>query len=496
MDTKQKSLLILTVAALGFLGYQVFQLVDRDITETPVIAEQTKQASVSHPALPLAMQPHASVAITQSAVIPTVTKLAVPTATQTGSENTMTPQQHAYVNALNSIEIARMHHQLMDEEAAIAMAQQKIALMHKQTEKLVGPEGSIPGTGMMADQSQDGMALSYIDKQNGQWSATLHIKGNYQSVQIGSQLSNGYQVIGIDHQGVTLQKGNKRELVNFDGITPLVALTDTQSHPASLSEQQQMTQTASVVKATHGTVGAEANLLALQLVHQGAEAQAVARQGLQTTPAQPALKTTNPVMPQLEKRFPDGLAYQVSVHDANADEGADDIDNTQLSMDLHLRSMEIMPVMNQPYNTGAYLSQQVQVPQTYHLVGDDSDDNEQQYASEGSDTDASQIQKVALTEEKVLSLPAQYYTIQLLGSANPDMVSQFVSKNALQNLALTLSVGSDNNPWVIALYGVYPSFDAAEEKLVHLPAALRMGGAWIRRVGDVQRVVRGHAEVS
>jgi len=40
MDAKQKSLLVLTVAALGFLGYQIFQLVDRDITETPVIAEQ------------------------------------------------------------------------------------------------------------------------------------------------------------------------------------------------------------------------------------------------------------------------------------------------------------------------------------------------------------------------------------------------------------------------------------------------------------------------
>jgi septal ring-binding cell division protein DamX len=233
--------------------------------------------------------------------------------------------------------------------------------------------------------------------------------------------------------------------------------------------------------------------MALQLAHHGDEVQAVARAGLDTMPAQPAINQGKPVRPQITKRADDGLPYQISIHDANADEGADDLDNTQLSMELHLRSVEIMPVMNQPYNTDAYLPQQGSVPRSYHLDSDSSNNSEQQYSAESGDDQATAIRKVDLTQNKVLKLPGKYYTIQLLGSPQASIVSKFVSQNHLQRIALTLSVGSDAHPWVIALYGVYHSFDEAEEKLVQLPANMRMGGAWIRRIGDVQKVVSGHA---
>jgi len=495
MDTKQKSLLVLTLVALGFLGYQVFQLVDRDITETPVIAEQSSAAianATSSVKASMAVSPIAKVAqVTTSAAVPATP--AQPLAKKASvTAEAVTPQQHAYMKVLNSYEIARMHHQLMDEEAAIATAQQKIAVMHTKTQKLLGPNAATSDN-LLSTQGANAISLSYIDKQNDHWSATLHIGSEYESVQIGSQLPNGYDVIGIDHQGVMLQKGNQRERVSFNGVRtlPPALLGSVAQHAMAAGEQQQVSDTVKAIKVTHGTVGEQANLLAMQLVHHGSEVQALARHGLAAAPMQTALKNNKPVKTQLDGRLADGLPYQISIHDANADEAADDLDNTQLSMDLHLRSVAITPVMNQPYNTGAYLPQQAAVPQAYHLAGDNSTDDEQYYASESRDDQGVILQKAALTKNKVLSLPDQYYTIQLLGSAHSDIVSKFIHQNDLNNNALTLSVGTHEHPWVIALYGVYHSFDAAEEKLVHLPANMRMGGAWIRRIGDVQKVVRG-----
>jgi septal ring-binding cell division protein DamX len=494
MDTKQKSLLVLTVAALGFLGYQVFQLVDRDITETPIIAQQTQgNTAVTAPVVASHSQPSVPVVhqVEQATSPPAV--VSKPTLSV---NNTVTPQQHAYMKALNSYEVARMHHQLMDEEAAIASAQQKIVVMHNKTEKILGPNSAVAGDGFLTGQSSSTIGLSYIDKRNGAWSATLHIGSDYEPVQVGSTLANGYDVIGIDHQGVTLQKGSHREVVNFNGTTqlPNINVIATAPHLVIPNEQQRVAEVTKTVKVTHGVLGEQANLLATQLVHHGSEMQAIARHGLSNTPLQPQVVNGKAVMPKLEHRSGDGLPYQISIHDRNADEAEDDFGNTQLSMDLHLRSVEIMPVMNQPYNTDAYLPQQADVvPQNYHLVGGASVSDEQQYAAESSDTDASQVQKVALTQNKIFSLPSQYYTIQLLGSAHPQIVSKFVHQNDLQKIALTISVGTHEHPWVIALYGVYPSFDKAEEKLVHLSSGMRMGGAWIRRIGDVQKVVKGQS---
>lgn len=490
MDTKQKSLLVLTIAALGFLGYQVFQLVDRDITETPVIAEQKQTTQVAM------QQPVSAPAATTTAVQSSVaTQPVAATAAPTAQQPTIDPQQHAYMKELNNYELARMHHQLLDEEAAIATAQQKIAVMHNKTQKITGADGVTSDDSLVTGQAADAYVLSYVDKQNGEWSATLHLGSDYQSVEIGSQLPDGYQVIGIDHQGVTLQKNDHRELISFNGTVQL----PTPAHPivsqtALLAPHQQPQAVAQSLKLTHGALGEQANLLAQQLVHQGVESQAVARHGLNTVAPQPALAQGKPVMPQLDARHTSGLPYQISVHDANADEGEDDLANQQLSMDLHLRSMEIMPVVSQAYNTDSYLPQTVSIPRAYHLAGDSAVDDEQQFSSESSDDQATAINKADLSRHKVMTLPSQYYTIQLLGSADDTIINQFINKNELEHIALRLSVGTEDHPWVIALYGVYPSFDQAEEKLVHLPANMRMGGAWIRRIGDVQHILRGRAE--
>ena len=321
----------------------------------------------------------------------------------------------------------------------------------------------------------------------------MRLGSDYQSVEIGTQLPDGHQVIGIDHHGVTLQQGNHRELISFNGIIQLPDQS-TQVHTDQLAQHQQFNAVMQAVKLTHGALGAQASLLAQQLVHHGTEAQAVARHSLNTVAPQLALHQGKPELPHLQPRNGNGLPYQISIHDANAREAADDLVNQQLSMDLHLRSMEIRPIMSQAYNTDSYLPQTVSIPHSYHLAGASAAGDAQQYSTESSDEQAVELQNVSESRHKVMELPGQYYTIQLLGSANKTVINQFIKKNELQHIALRLAVGTTDHPWMIALYGVYPNFDQAEEKLVHLPANMRMGGAWIRRIGDVQRVLNGRVE--
>ncbi len=491
MDIKQKSLLVLTLAALGFLGYQVFQLVDRDITQTPVIAQQ--QYNTTTPDTPTRPVAAVTVATPVATVTsPTATLVSTPTAIKPATVTTataapqITPEQHAYIQALDSYEMARMHHQLLDEEAAIAAAQQKIAMMRTQTAKIVGNTSGVAtdSDDALVAKPAENFVLSYIDRQNGQWSATLHVGSDYESVEIGSHLPNGYEVKGIDHDGVTLQKGALRELVSFNGTDILPALP-VAVHTVQPTLKQNSPVIVAPVKVAPHVASRHPNLMVASTPAQktASSATPVVTASLAT----PALQKT--VAPPVVQK-PAQLPYQISIHDMNAEEGLDDLDNTQLSMDLNLRSVEIMPVMTQAYNTDAYLPRAAPIPQTYHLDSDVSADTEQQYSIEARDDQAPRIHPISLAQHKMLKLPSQSYTIQLLGSADATVISQFITRNHLQHLALKLPVGVADHPWVIALYGSYPSFAAAEEKLVELSPRIREKGAWVRRVGDIQKVVR------
>ncbi|PHQ79183.1 MAG: hypothetical protein COB66_07360, partial [Coxiella sp. (in: Bacteria)] len=424
--------------------------------------------------------------VSKPAVQPAVTPTApVATAANTAM-NTMSQGQHAYVTMLNQYEVVKMRHQLLDEEAAVANAQHQIAVVTSKTSKLTGAEGLPMSTGLGNNGLDDNIVLSYIDQQGGQWSATLHSGGRYQSVHIGSRLQNDYQVIGIDHQGVTLEKGKVEELVTFNGITTLPNL-------AGPVTTQQIADVAKAMTQTQGVQGEQAHLLAMQLVHDGKTAPAVARNGLQVAPSQLALKEQAPAAVVLSRPAPKLPAYQISIDDNYAHEDEDDMQNQQLSADLHLRSVVLAPVINQAYNVSSYLPQQVSVPQAYSLDQENSvSTDEQQYAREGLDTEMPAPRKLNFSEKKLLRLPKNYYTIQLIGSYHSDVVNQFVVDNELKNVAVQLRVGNQSHPWAIALYGVFPNFEKAEERLVHLPARMRLDGAWVRKVGDVQRVLRHH----
>ena len=497
MDMKQKSLFVLTVAALGFLGYQVFQLVDRDITETPVLAQQTatSQATQTTEATQTTQTTQTAQAMPLKSVVQPMVVVQQQAPVQAYAVKLLhqaSPTQHAYMQMLNQYELVKMRHQLLDEEAAVAHAQQTIVTTQSKTRKIAGADGDL-SAGLDAE-AAGGFVLSYLDKQSGRWSATLHHAGIYQSVHVGDALPGSFQVVAIDRKGVTLQKQRQREVISFNGTVQLPTL------PASVIRPTQTAlRTAHAVKTStqplivHGELQTQAQLLQLQLDHHGIESKGIARDGLVNTIGQPALVMGKVQALRLDQRRKLKAARQLSIHDRFADESEDTMEDAgNLPSVLHLRAMQIMPHINQAYSTASYLPQQTSVPVTYQLAQLDTS-VEQQYSQESADSEMPQHHQLSTDEKRLLKLPQQYYTIQLIGSNHADVVHQFVMDHELRRAALELSIGRPKHPWSIALYGIYRSFDSAESRLVHLPENMRQNGAWIRKVGDVQKVLRTRA---
>ncbi|RME32948.1 MAG: sporulation protein, partial [Gammaproteobacteria bacterium] len=46
-------------------------------------------------------------------------------------------------------------------------------------------------------------------------------------------------------------------------------------------------------------------------------------------------------------------------------------------------------------------------------------------------------------------------------------------------------------PWYVVVYGYYPDRERARAALARLPASLKKGRPWLRRVGEIQQILRG-----
>lgn len=498
MDIKQKSLLIITIGALGFLGYQIFELVDRDISETPAITASSSTADFGRPAVHMthkapmihahqdavASSQHVALARQANAVPVNLNGAKKPHATVSG----MNPSQQAYVKMLNTFEVEKMHRQLLDEEAAVANAQHQIAMMHQQTSKLTG---SATGDDV-SDHNAAPLALSYIDHQRGHWNATVRLNQQYQSVQVGSRLSTGFQVVSIDKKGILLQKGQQRERLTFNGVQPLPDLVPTTHVPLLAAKKQAHPLGKGVVPASSSLITMDqAHLLAMQMAHHSQEVSAVARHALAVTKSHPAAPTAKSVTTQLSKRSPPKKPIQISTHDQYATESIDDRESRILSKDLGLRDTSIDPVVHEPYSVSAYLPEQDNVPRAYHLnLSLSPQASADRFATEGADGTTSVSHHYTAQERHFLKINHHRYTIQLIGSHDDAVVKQFLVDNEMKHVAMPMVVGNPHKPWHIAIYGVYRSFDAAEHKLVHLPHRLRVNGAWIRKVGDIQSVLK------
>lgn len=132
----------------------------------------------------------------------------------------------------NQYKLLQLKRKLLDEELAIATSKEKIAELNAKTAELTGKadissstnnltntanmnvisednkENIQPAAPITTNEAHD-YKLVYLDHQNDEWTATLNDNGQFEVVNVDTELDDGTKVITIDQSGVTLKHGKK-----------------------------------------------------------------------------------------------------------------------------------------------------------------------------------------------------------------------------------------------------------------------------------------------
>lgn len=98
--------------------------------------------------------------------------------------------------------------------------------------------------------------------------------------------------------------------------------------------------------------------------------------------------------------------------------------------------------------------------------------------------------KYSKAEQKILQLPSNHYTIQLLGASKIAGIEQFISSNKLQKQAYYYSSPHNKQPWYILVFGNYNTREQAKVAIAQLPAAVRALQPWVRDVASIKQVLQ------
>lgn len=89
----------------------------------------------------------------------------------------------------------------------------------------------------------------------------------------------------------------------------------------------------------------------------------------------------------------------------------------------------------------------------------------------------------------LLSLPANFYALQLLAMSSQEALDSFAAEQGLRQ-TISTRVARDGTVFYVLLAGIYADQDAAERALASLPPAVQALPPWIRPLGLLQRAMR------
>lgn len=264
MDKKQSVMLVLTILAFLFLGYQVYQLVSNDMQEPtqsapqPVVQMQSEALPLAHNAV--GSEAHYTQTVVEhgiGAAHGSLDRSQSSMGVQLPSRSSAKNQQE-YLKLVNQFELAKMQRQLLQEQAAIARARHEIVVMNNQTSKISGSDVSAVGSsvnlGAVGANNSDPFQLGYLDYQHGSWTAALVRDGRYLNVQPGTLLPGGVKIIAINHKGVIINDKKDRELVSFNGTIALPKMMAVNTKKATVNPGQIKTLAANEKTAASSTV--------------------------------------------------------------------------------------------------------------------------------------------------------------------------------------------------------------------------------------------------
>lgn len=247
LNIRQKIMLGLTILAALFLGWQVYNFVHSQTKAATTTSSSTANANSANAntTAPAAATSPAAPAQANAGVLPppqTVNRLPPSVTTNPYAEM----EQRQYLDLVRQYQLTKMKRQILEEEAGAANAQKTIA----DSSKNPAFQGSGSFTGYTPS-PRTGYQLAYLDRQAGQWVATLNQNGQYVEVREGSTLNNGWQVISITRSGVIISNGERQRNLDFQGgentdTSPPGYAVSNQSPPANLPSPPQATQAVQV----------------------------------------------------------------------------------------------------------------------------------------------------------------------------------------------------------------------------------------------------------
>lgn len=95
------------------------------------------------------------------------------------------------------------------------------------------------------------------------------------------------------------------------------------------------------------------------------------------------------------------------------------------------------------------------------------------------------INSLSAQRERIMSFPANQYTVQLLGAASRSNVEAFIQRNSTSPL-FWFETQRQGRPWYVVILGNYPSRAAAQTAVTGLSGELGRLQPWIRSIGAVQ----------
>lgn len=92
-------------------------------------------------------------------------------------------------------------------------------------------------------------------------------------------------------------------------------------------------------------------------------------------------------------------------------------------------------------------------------------------------------------EKALLALPAEFYLLQLTGTASEARMRLFVEKFSPLVALSYIELRRNGGPWYVALSGPQPTREAALQAVKSLPAELVRQQPWVRSVGSLQQAL-------
>ncbi len=198
LSIRQKVMLTLTVLAAAFLTWQIYNFVHgNSMGVQPINPTTPHPISIKSPTNTLPPPP------------------VKPLPARETSHVTLTASQQAYLGLVREYQVTKIRRQILEEQAGLANAQKRITDASRNGMLAnYGTYGDVLGS----DSVDNAYELTYLDRQAGQWTATLNRNGKYQEVHVGTRLSDGASVVSINNKGVVLRTSRgKSRMVSFQG---------------------------------------------------------------------------------------------------------------------------------------------------------------------------------------------------------------------------------------------------------------------------------------